>query len=102
MIKKTNYAEIRVTIKMVYPTLIKVRAYTRIRLGKKENVRALIGRLFCPLCFHHKTTEKTSSTDKYGLNLLPSSLRIVMLYFSVGDLIIALRPNPERGRNEKL
>ncbi len=38
MIKKTNYAEIRVTIKMVYPILIKVRAYTRIRLGKKENV----------------------------------------------------------------
>ncbi len=51
MKKKTNYAEIRVTIKMVYPILIKVRAYTRIRLGKKENVRALIGRLFCPLCF---------------------------------------------------
>ena len=40
MIKKTNYAEIRVTIKMVYPILIKVRAYTRIRLGKKENVRS--------------------------------------------------------------
>lgn len=40
MKKKTNYAEIRVTVKMVYPIFVKVRAYTRIRYGKKENVRS--------------------------------------------------------------
>ena len=28
MKKKTNYAEIRVTVKIVYPIFVKVRAYT--------------------------------------------------------------------------
>ena len=40
MTKRTDCLEVRVTVKMVYPVLIKVRAYTRFRLGKIEKVRS--------------------------------------------------------------
>ena len=40
MFKRTHYTEVRVTVKIVYPVLIKVRAYTRIRFGKVEKVRS--------------------------------------------------------------
>ena len=40
MTKRTDFIEVRVTVKMVYPVLIKVRAYTRVRFGKVEKVRS--------------------------------------------------------------
>lgn len=40
MLERTYYTEVRVIVKMVYPVLIKVRAYTRVRLGKIEKVRS--------------------------------------------------------------
>ena len=40
MTKRTDCLEVRVTVKMVYPVLIKVRAYTRVRFGKVEKVRS--------------------------------------------------------------
>ena len=40
MIKRTYCTEVRVTVKMVYPVLIKVKEYTRIRFGKVEKVRS--------------------------------------------------------------
>jgi len=40
MLERTYYTEVRVIVKMVYPVLIKVRAYTRFRLGKIERVRS--------------------------------------------------------------
>ena len=40
MFKRTHYTEVRVTVKIVYPVLIKVRAYTRVRFGKIEKVRS--------------------------------------------------------------
>ena len=40
MIRRTHCTEVRVTVKMVYPVLIKVRAYTRVRFGKVEKVRS--------------------------------------------------------------
>ena len=38
MTKRTDFTEVRVIVKMVYPVLIKVRAYTRTRFGKIEKV----------------------------------------------------------------
>ena len=40
MFKRTHYTEVRVTVKIVYPVLIKVRAYTRIRFDKVEKIRS--------------------------------------------------------------
>ncbi|MBQ8812772.1 MAG: hypothetical protein IJZ70_10765 [Bacteroidales bacterium] len=40
MICRTHCTEVRVIVKMVYPVLIKVRAYTRFRLGRIEKVRS--------------------------------------------------------------
>ena len=40
MFKRTHYTEVRVTVKIVYPVLIKVKEYTRIRFGKVEKVRS--------------------------------------------------------------
>ena len=68
MIKRTYCTEVRVTVKMVYPVLIKVRAYTRFRLGRIEKVRSHYRRywgIWCKgkdwaerltissLCFYH-------------------------------------------------
>ena len=40
MTKGTDCLEVRVTVKMVYPVLIKMRAYIRVRFGKVEKVRS--------------------------------------------------------------
>ena len=40
MTKRTDCLEVRVTVKMVYPVLIKVIAYTRVHFGKVEKVRS--------------------------------------------------------------
>ncbi len=40
MTKRTDFIGVRVIVKMVYPVLIKVRAYTRYRLGRIEKVRS--------------------------------------------------------------
>ena len=40
MTKRTDFIEVRVIVKMVYPVLIKVKAYTRFRLGRIEKVRS--------------------------------------------------------------
>ena len=40
MTKRTDFTEVRVIVKMVYPVLIKVKAYTRFRLGRIEKVRS--------------------------------------------------------------
>ncbi|MBR1956166.1 MAG: hypothetical protein IKA13_02490 [Bacteroidales bacterium] len=40
MIQRTHCCEIRVAVKMVYPILVRVRAYWRFRYGKWEYVRA--------------------------------------------------------------
>lgn len=40
MTKRMHCTEVRVIVKMVYPVLVKVRAYTRFRLGRIEKVRS--------------------------------------------------------------
>lgn len=40
MTKRTDFIEARVIVKMVYPVLIKVKAYTRFRFGRIEKVRS--------------------------------------------------------------
>ena len=40
MTKRTDCLEVRVTVKIVYPVLIKVRAYILVRFGKVEKVRS--------------------------------------------------------------
>ena len=40
IVKCSVAPSVRVTVKMVYPVLIKVRAYTRVRFGKVEKVRS--------------------------------------------------------------
>lgn len=48
MTKRTDFTEVRVIVKMVYPVLIKVRAYTRFRLGRIEKVRSPCSKF--PVC----------------------------------------------------
>ena len=40
MIQRTHFIEVRVITKMIYPVLIKVRAYKRTRNGRIEKVRS--------------------------------------------------------------
>lgn len=40
MNRKTDVVELKVTIRMVYPILVRVRTYVRCRFGKQEHVRA--------------------------------------------------------------
>ena len=99
---RTHCTEVRVIVKMVYPVLIKVRAYTRFRFGKIEKVRSHYRRYWGIWCRGKDWAERLTISPLCFFFQPPYKLRTLAEIFSESSIICNTTAPQRQEENRKV